>query len=197
MLWFGAICSRGYTPGWYAIVPLGRRNVPKGHRIPAKGETLERIKGQVICHLCSDRQTSQKTLPHLHPSGSFLQGSAHSRASVASSDSVAYFDDRRARRSAPFSDRWPTTRSQPTRQARDDSPESHRLPRARTLRLHRLHRQRLGRRPSAHHLLDARKEGPATPRHPSPPGQPPHPADILLLRALTQGFDLDETDEGR
>jgi integrase len=41
MLWSGAIRSRSYTPGWYALAPLGRRNVPRGQRIPAKGETLD------------------------------------------------------------------------------------------------------------------------------------------------------------
>jgi|GEM_PF-3050352 len=37
--------TRGCTPGWYAIAPLGRRNAPKGPCIPTKGETLDPIPG--------------------------------------------------------------------------------------------------------------------------------------------------------
>ena len=35
-----------------------------------------------------------------------------------------------------------------------------------------------------------------SPRHPALPGQSPEPADILLLGALAQRFELDEADEG-
>ena len=90
------------------------------------------------------------TLRHLHPSGSFLQSSAHSRALVDSSDFLDSINDRRAPRIAAFSDRRPTIWSHSTRQARDDSPEPHRLPTAGTLRLYWSHRQHLAPRKKHH-----------------------------------------------
>ena len=150
------------------------------------------------------------TLPHNLPAtspesiGGFLQRFHHSRRRHRSPDdlihapptldsALAEIDDRSARRVGPFSHRWPTIRSQPTRKPQDDLPEQHRLPTARTFRLCRLHRQRLGLRPSAHHLLDTRKDAHAAL---GTPDQSPDPADILHRRALAQTFDLDEPDEG-
>ena len=104
------------------------------------------------------------TLRHLHPSGSFVKISAHPRALVDSSSFLASINHRRVRRIGPISDWWPTIRPQSTRKARDDSPEPHRLPRARARWLCQLHRQRLGLRPSVNHRLDARKGGHSTPR---------------------------------
>jgi len=86
------------------------------------------------------------TLRHLHPSGSFFKISAHPRALVDSSSFLASIDHRSAPRIGPFSHRRPTIRPQPKRKARDDSPEPHRLPTARALRLQRPQRQRLAAR---------------------------------------------------
>ena len=120
-------------------------------------DTLIRAPPALDSALAPISRPPKTTLRHLHPSGSFLKSSAHSRAVVDSSDSLALIGHQSARRVAPFSHRRPTIRPQPTRKARDDSPELHRLPRARTLRLHRLRRLHLGLRPSAKNLRDARK----------------------------------------
>ncbi len=127
-------------------------------------DDLIRAPPAVVSALALIARPPKTTLRHLHPSGSFLKRSAHSRAVVDSSDSLASIDHRRVRRVGPFSDWWPTIRPQSTRKARDDSPEPHRLPTARARWLCQLHRQRLGLRPSVNHRLDARKGGHSTPR---------------------------------
>ena len=135
--------------------PRSRRRSP---------DDLIRAPPALVSALTLIARPPKTTLRHLHPSGSFLQSSAHSRALVDSSDFLDSINDRRAPRIAAFSDRRPTIWSHSTRQARDDSPEPHRLPTARARWLCQLHRQRLGLRPSVNHRLDARKGGHSTPR---------------------------------
>ena len=109
-------------------------------------DTLIRAPPALDSALAPITRPPKTTLRHLHPSGSFVKSSAHSCSLVDSSNFFASIDHRSARRIGSFSHWWPTIRPQPTWQARDDSPEPHRLPRARTLRLCQLHRQHLAQR---------------------------------------------------